>query len=385
MASREFDIILYGATGYTGALVAEHLFKTYGVGRDLVWAIAGRNAGKLVEVRDRIGAPAGLPLIIADAADPTSLASMVGKARAIISTVGPYQLYGSPLVAACAKAGTDYVDLTGESHWIAAMVAAHESEAKASGARLVFSCGFDSIPFDLGVFHLQREARARLGAPARRVRGRIRGIQGGLSGGTMASGVATMAAAQKDPSLGALLANPFALTPGFQGPAQPDDTRPYKDELAGSWVAPFMMAAINTKAVHRTNFLLGQPWGADFQYDEMMMVAGPEAGPGAGFSMNPAIKPGEGPTKEERENGWYDVLFIGETAEGKTIRTSVKGDKDPGYGSTSKMLGESAVCLVRDVDRATTPGGCWTTASAMGEALIKRLEANAGLSFTVES
>jgi len=385
MAGREFDIILYGATGYTGALVAEHLFKTYGVGKDLSWAIAGRNAAKLALVRDRIGAPASLPLILADAADPASLASMVAKTRAIISTVGPYQLYGSPLVAACAKAGTDYVDLTGESHWIAAMVAAHEVQAKASGARLVFSCGFDSIPFDLGVFHLQREAKARLGAPARRVRGRIRGIQGGLSGGTMASGMATMAAAQKDPALGALLANPFALTPGFSGPAQPDDSKPYEDKVAGSWVAPFMMAAINTKAVHRTNFLLGRPWGDDFQYDEMMMVASPDAGPGAGFSMNPNVKPGEGPTREERENGWYDLLFIGETADGKTIRTSVKGDKDPGYGSTSKMLGESAVCLVRDVDRAATPGGCWTSASAMGEELIRRLEANAGLSFTVES
>jgi short subunit dehydrogenase-like uncharacterized protein len=385
MAGREFDVILYGATGYTGALVAEHLFKTYGVGKDLTWAIAGRSAGKLIEVRDRIGAPAGLPMVIADAEDAASLAAMAGKAKVIISTVGPYQLYGSPLVAACAAAGTDYVDLTGESHWIAQMMAAHEAQAKATGARLVFSCGFDSIPFDLGVFHLQSVAKTRLGVPASRVRCRIRGIQGGLSGGTMASGVATMAAAQKDPGLGAVLANPFALTPGFTGPAQPDASKPYEDKVVGSWVAPFMMAPINTKAVHRTNFLLGQPWGADFQYDEMAMTNGPEAAGGAGFSVNPTLKPGDGPTAEERENGWYDLLFIGETADGRSLRTCVRGDKDPGYGSTSRMLGESAVCLVRDVDRSATPGGCWSTAAALGEALIRRLEANAGLSFSVES
>jgi short subunit dehydrogenase-like uncharacterized protein len=385
MTTREFDVILYGATGYTGALVAEHLLKTYSVDGDLSWAIAGRNPAKLAEVRDRIGAPSSLALVSADASDPASLSAMVGRTRAIISTVGPYQLYGSPLVAACAAAGADYVDLTGESHWIAQMMAAHDAQAKATGARLVFSCGFDSIPFDLGVFHLQREAMARLGAPARRVRGRIRGMQGGLSGGTVASGMATMAAAHQDPTLRNVLANPFALTPGFSGPAQPDDSKPYEDKVAGAWVAPFMMAAINTKAVHRSNFLLGHPWGQDFQYDEMMMTAGPEAGAGAGFVMDPSLRPGDGPSPEERESGWYDLLFIGETADGRTIRTSVKGDKDPGYGSTSRMLGESAVCLVRDVDRATTPGGCWSTAAALGDALIRRLESHAGLTFSVES
>ena len=386
----DFDIIVYGATGYTGRLVAEHLLKTYGVGKDLAWAIAGRNAGKLAEVRAEIGASDSLPLVVADASDPKSLAAMVARTKAIITTVGPYQLYGSPLVEACAAAGVDYVDLTGESHWIAKMIPAHEAAAKKSGARIVFSCGFDSIPFDLGVFFAEETAKKKFGAYAPRARGRMRAMQGGFSGGTLASGMATMAAQQADPSIGAVLANPFALTPGFTGPAQPDGETTYEDKAAGSWVAPFMMAGINTKAVHRSNFLLGHPWGRDFQYDEMLMIPGPpdpNAPPAAGFSFGGGSmpKPGEGPSKDEREKGFFDQVVIAEFPNGRSVRVSVKGDMDPGYGSTSKMLGESAVCLVRDVPRSQTPGGCWTTASAMGDALIRRLQANAGVTFTVET
>ena len=386
----DFDIIVYGATGYTGRLVAEHLLKTYGVGKDLAWAIAGRNAGKLAEVRAEIGASDSLPLVVADASDPKSLAAMVARTKAIITTVGPYQLYGSPLVEACATAGVDYVDLTGESHWIAKMIPAHEAAAKKSGARIVFSCGFDSIPFDLGVFFAEETAKKKFGAYAPRARGRMRAMQGGFSGGTLASGMATMAAQQADPSIGAVLADPFALTPGFSGPAQPDGETTYEDKAAGSWVAPFMMAGINTKAVHRSNFLLGHPWGRDFQYDEMLMIPGPpdpNAPPAAGFSFGGGSmpKPGEGPSKDEREKGFFDQVVIAEFPDGRSVRVSVKGDMDPGYGSTSKMLGESAVCLVRDVPRSQTPGGCWTTASAMGDALIRRLQANAGVTFTVET
>ena len=260
----DHDIIVYGATGYTGRLVAEHMLKAYGAAGDLSWAMAGRSGAKLAEVRGLIGAPDSLPLVVADAADPASLAAMAHAAKAIITTVGPYQLYGDGLVAACADAGTDYVDLTGESHWIAAMIAANEAKAKASGARIVFSCGFNSIPFDLGVFFLEEEAKKRFGGPVARVRGRVRGLKGGLSGGTLASGMATMAAVQKDASLGAVMADPFALTPGFKGPKQPDGETAYEDKVTGSWVAPFMMAGINTKAVHRSNFLLGHPWGTDF-------------------------------------------------------------------------------------------------------------------------
>jgi short subunit dehydrogenase-like uncharacterized protein len=386
---REFDVIVYGATGYTGRLVAEHLLKTYGAHGEVAWAMAGRSAEKLAEVRALIGAPDSLPLIVADAHDPAALEAMAKRTRVVITTAGPYQLYGSDLVAACARTGTDYVDLTGESHWIAAMIKANAAEAKRTGARLVFSCGFDSIPFDLGVWFAEREAKARLGAYAPRVRGRIRGLRGGLSGGTLASGTTTMAAVQADPSIGALLQNPFALTPGFEGAQQPDGETPYEDKVAGAWVGPFMMASINTKAVHRTNFLLGQPWGTGFQYDEMQMLDGPPKQGGGdglgGFDFGSAgmPKPGEGPTKAERDAGFYDILFIAETGDGRTLRAAVKGDADPGYGSTSKILAEAGLALA-GVSRDQTPGGCWTPAAAMAEALLARLPSRAGLRFTVE-
>ena len=387
--AKDFDVIVYGATGFTGRLVAEYLLKTYGAAGTVRWAMAGRSAAKLAEVRDLIGAPKDLPLIAADGTDALALAALASRTRAVITTAGPYQLYGGTLVAACAAAGCDYVDLAGESNWIAAMIAAHQATARATGARLVFSCGFDSIPFDLGVWCVQREAAARFGAPSKRVRGRVRGMQGTLSGGTFASGVATMMAAQKDPSVGALLADPFALTPGFKGVAQPDGDTPYEDPVAGSWVGSFMMAGINTKAVHRTNFLMGNPWGADFQYDEMMMLPGPPKpgrGGGVGFDLGGAAppQPGEGPSREEREAGSYDLLFIAEGPDGATARLAVKGDMDPGYGSTSKMLSEAALALVFDVDRSVTPGGCWTPAAAMASALLARLPARAGITFEVE-
>jgi short subunit dehydrogenase-like uncharacterized protein len=385
---REFDVVVYGASGYTGRLVAEHLHKTYGANSSVRWALAGRSPGKLEKVRDAIGAPASTPIVFADSDDADSLIVMAKLASVVISTAGPYQLYGSNLVGACAGTGTDYVDLTGESHWIAQMLG-FEARARQTGARLVFSCGFDSIPFDLGVYYVEEAAKTAWGHYAPRVRGRIRGMQGGLSGGTLASGQATMAAAAKDPNIGTTLRNPFALMPGFAGPAQPDGDTPYEDKVTGSWVGPFMMAGINTKAVHRTNYLLGGRWGQGFQYDEMQMLDGPPAADGGGglggFTFGPAgmPKPGEGPTKDERESGWYDLLFIAEDADGKTVRASVKGDRDPGYGSTSKILAEAALAL-QSVPRSQTPGGCWSPAAAMADALLERLPRMAGLTFAVE-
>jgi short subunit dehydrogenase-like uncharacterized protein len=388
---RDFEIIIYGATGFTGRLVAEHLLKTYGATGDLRWAIAGRNPAKLDEVRSEIGAPANLPVVIADSSDPASLTAMARRSKAIVSAAGPYQLHGSGLVAACAAESADYLDITGESNWIHDMLV-HEALARNSGARIVFCCGFDSIPFDLGVYFLQSEAKIRFGSPVPRVRGRLRrlerGIGGGQSGGSLATGMAVMAAMRSNPQILSVLTDPFALTPGFKGPEQPDGSKAYEDAVTGSWVVPFMMAAIDTKVVHRSNFLLGHPWGKDFRYDEMSMADGPN-GSGVGASSfymvkgNPP-KPGEGPSRAEREGGCYDILFIGEAADGRIIRASVRGDMDPGAGSTSRMLGESAVCLVRDISRNRTPGGIWTSASAMGDALIRRLAENAGVTFQLE-
>ncbi len=405
--ARAYDLIIYGATGFTGRLVAEHMLATYGVDRDVQWAIAGRSKAKLEAVRREIGAPDTLPLVIADASDPASLATLAKSTSVVITTVGPYQLYGEPLVAACAEAGTDYVDLCGEPAWMADMIARYDARAKASGARIVFSCGFDSIPFDLGVTFLQQQSQDRLGAPLKRVRGRVRSMKGGFSGGTIASLMATLEATKRRPEIARTLANPFALTPGFAGPAQPSGERIEHDEVAGQWAMPFIMATINTKNVHRTNHLLSHAWGRDFVYDEMQLTGSGAAGEkraragarqGAiqnamlGFPPTRALlrkfalpKPGEGPTREERETGHYDVLFTGETADGRAMRGHVKGDKDPGYASTSKMISESAMCLARDVGRDETGGGIWTPGAALGSRLIKRLEANAGLRFSLEN
>ena len=379
----EFDIIVYGATGFTGRLVAEYLAAKYGVGGSVKWAMAGRSLAKLEEVRDEIGAPKDTPLIVADASDPASLLAMVGRARAILTTVGPYQLYGSDLAAACAAAGTDYLDLSGEPNWMAEMIEAHDAAAKASGARIVFSCGFDSIPFELGVHFTQDVARKRLGHPVARIKGRVRSMRGGLSGGTAASGAATMAAIQKNPALGMLMFNPFALTPGFTGPAQPTGMDKHLDPDLGQEVGPFMMATINTKNVHRSNLLQGHAWGTDFTYDEMSVIV-----PGADAAFTSmggagAPKPGEGPSKEDREAGFYDLLFIGIDADGRQVRGSVYGDKDPGYGSTSRIIAETAICLVQDAPDVA--GGVWVPGAALGPRLIDRLQANAGLTFKDET
>ena len=341
---RDFDLIVYGATGYTGRLIAEYLATSYRGDDAPSWAIAGRSTDKLQKVRADIGAPDDLPLVKADAAEPASLRSMCERAAVIITTVGPYQLHGPELVAACAATGTAYVDLCGEPAWMRRMIDAHHEEAKRTGARIVFSCGFDSIPFDLGVLTLQEKAREKFGRPARRVKARLRKVKGGMSGGTAASAQATLAAAARDPALIRLLTDPFALTPGFTGPSQPSGLIPEYDPSMNVWLVPFPMAPINTKNVHRTNFLLGHPYGTDFVYDEMMVSPGfgeiarvtteTFATMVSSFRTG-RLKPGAGPTREEREKGFYDILFLGELPDGGRVEAVVTGDRDPGYGSTS--------------------------------------------------
>jgi short subunit dehydrogenase-like uncharacterized protein len=388
--SSKFDIIVYGATGFTGQLVAEYLAANYAGQGAPRWAMAGRSLDKLASVRDAIGAPADTALIKADASDSASLKAMVDQTKSVLSTVGPYQLYGSELVAACAASGTDYLDLCGEPVWMRQMIDAHEAPAKASGARIVFSCGFDSVPFELGAFFVQEEAKRVFGRPVSRVKGRVRDMRGTLSGGTAASGRATFEAVAKDLSLVAILNDPFALTPGFSGAKQPKGNRPVYEEDLQSWTAPFMMALINTRNVHRSNMLMGFPYGRDFVYDEMVLT-----GPGEKGEANAkrvmaansektgpnAPKPGEGPSKEERESGLYDLLYVAIAPDGRQVRASVKGDRDPGYGSTSKMIAECAMCL-REMPEI--PAGIWTPGAAMGDRLIKRLIDHAGITFDVE-
>ncbi len=387
----EFDIVVYGASGFTGRLVAEYLAQRYGVGGELKWAMAGRDPAKLASVRDEIGAPAETPLIVADTGDAASLQAMVGRARAVITTVGPYQLYGEPLVAACAAAGADYLDLCGEPAWMRQMIDRYDAQARESGARILFSCGFDSIPFELGVWFLQQTAKARFGTATPRVLGRVRKAQGGFSGGTAASLKATLAAAARDPGVVALLGDHFALTPGFSGPPQPHGLEPVFDEILDAWAAPFVMAAINTRNVHRSNALLDHAYGQNFVYDEMISTGPGEQGEAIARAIAAAPspltgeggpKPGEGPGKTERETGFFDLLFVGVAEDGRQVRVAVAGDRDPGYGSTSRMIAETAVCLLRN--GAGVRGGVWTPAAALGQPLIDRLVANAGLAFEVE-
>ncbi|GLH75800.1 saccharopine dehydrogenase [Bradyrhizobium sp. SSBR45G] len=391
MTSPKFDIIIYGATGFTGQLVAEYLAMQYRGDASLRWAMAGRSLAKLAAVRDAIGAPVDTPLIVADSSDPASIRAMVGQARLVLTTVGPYQLYGTEVLDACVASGTDYVDLCGEPIWMHQMIGRHQADAENSGARILFSCGFDSVPFELGVYVVQQQAKREFGAPAARVKGRIRGMSGSLSGGTAASAKATAAALTSDLSLVAVMKDPFALTPGFKGPKQPPGNRPLYEEDFKSWAAPFAMALVNTRNAHRSNMLMGFPYGQDFIYDEMVLTGDGEQGQAnaklvmaanAEKTGPNAPKVGQGPSKDALDNGYFDLLYVASCPDGRRVSASVKGTGDPGYGLTARMISECAIGLLRD--GADVTGGFWTPGAALGDSLIKRLVDHAGLTFTVE-
>ena len=388
MNDKNFDVVIYGATGFTGKLVVEYMLNQYGNDQTISWAMAGRSQEKLIAVRDALGVSSKVPLLTVDSNDEESIASMVQQTKCVLTTVGPYQLYGSNILQQCAAKGTDYVDLCGEPGWMHEMIDEHADKAKETGARIVFSCGFDSIPFDLGVYFLQNKVIAQHGKPASNIRGRVRAMNGEFSGGTAASLGATMASLKEKPHLFEVLVNPFALSNGYTGPEQAPDSKPVYDDKLETWVAPFFMAPINTKNVHRSNALMDHLYGKDFCYNEMWIQGPGEEGKAAAKfvgKMNPladAPEPGEGPSKESRENGNYDILFCADISDGSSIHASVSGDLDPGYGSTSKMITESALCLVKEC--SDLAGGIYTPAPSMGEKLIARLQANAGLTFKIE-
>lgn len=389
--NKKYDVIIFGATGFTGKLVAEYFLSQYPNNEQVSWAMAGRNIKKLEQVRDELNAPANTPLIEANGSDVDSIAKLVAQTAVVLTTVGPYQLYGENLVRACAASGTGYVDLCGEPTWMHDMINKYQNKAEQSGAKIVFSCGFDSIPFDLGVFKLQQKAIAETGKPIEYVKGRVRKMQGTFSGGTAASLKETIKAAFSDPNVMKVLKNPFALAPKTTPVEQPNGDKPYYDESLKSWAAPFIMAAINTRNVHRTNMLLDHQYGINFKYDEMILTGPGERGEATANAVasdkslgsDNGPKPGEGPSKEERDNGFYDLMFSGQDVNGKTHIASVSATLDPGYGSTSRMISESALCLVENYENIK--GGFYTPASALGLALILRLEENAGLSFKIEA
>ena len=381
-----YDFVVYGASGFTGKLVVEYALNQYS-NEDISWAIAGRNLEKLQNLKEKLKLTNDVGIIQVDSEDQSSIDALVMQTKCVLTTVGPYQLYGDKVVRTCISSGTDYVDLCGEVGFMHKIISECSAEAKQTGARIVFSCGFDSIPFDLGVLFVQEEVMSKLNKYAPSVRGRVRDMNGEFSGGTAASMKATMAALQSDPELLNVLVNPHALCEGFQGVQQDDDSKPVYDEELDTWVAPFFMAPINTKNIHRSNKLMNHIYGESFKYNEMWIQGPGEQGKAAAefiSTMNPlgdAPEPGEGPSRESRENGNYDVLFCADV-DGETIKASVNGDMDPGYGSTSKMITESALCLVKDCQDLA--GGIYTPASSMGTKLIKRLESNAGLTFKLE-
>ena len=399
MQERPYDIIVWGASGFTGRIVVDYIHQEYGNG-NLRWAIAGRNPAKL----ESVVAGRNISVLDADSHDRESLNRLVRQTKVVLTTVGPYARYGSELVAACAEHGTDYCDLTGESLWMRDMITAHQQAAKDSGARIVHTCGFDSIPSDIGVFFLQKEMQARHGVAARHIKYRTKAFKGGFSGGTIDSMMAMMEAAQKDPGLLKKLSDPYLLNDNMRGADGTDRFSPYFDEDFDAWVGPFMMAAINTRVVRRSNELLGSAYGDDFRYDEGSLTgSGPKGFLGAtGIGVGSGIfaglaslpitrkglqkvlpKPGEGPSPEQQRTGYFEVEMRAKhpTDATKDLVACVKGDRDPGYGSTAKMIAESALALAHDNLPAT--GGFWTPASAMGDALLQRLPANAGVTFDI--
>ena len=401
-----YDLVVFGATSFVGQILARYLLENYGADKEVKWAIAGRSEGKLNQLKSNLGAgAASLPVILADAADEPALRDLCGQTRVVISTVGPYALFGETLVKVCAETGTDYCDLTGEVQWIRRMIERYEAKAKESGARIVHCCGFDSIPSDMGVWFLQQQSEATFGKPCQDVRMRVKVAKGGLSGGTVASMINVAKEAGADPKLRKELANPFSICPPEHRSEkrQPSLKSAEFDKNFNAWLAPFVMGAINTRVVHRSNALQGARYGKEFTYDEAIMTGKGAKGRLTAYGMVGALgafftasaikptrwvveklvpKPGEGPSPDDQEKGFYDLRFVGKTTDGKTMITKVTGDRDPGYGSTSKMLGEAGLCLAFDV-KEDVKGGFWTPASALDGKLLERLQANAGLTFEV--
>jgi short subunit dehydrogenase-like uncharacterized protein len=402
-AEREFDVVVFGASGFTGALVAAYLLRQYGIGGELKWAIAGRSETKLAEVKKELGdSAAALPTLLADSFDRNALAAMARRTRVVLTTVGPYALYGSDLAEACVENGTHYCDLAGEVQWIRKMIDQHHERARQTGARIVHCCGFDSVPMDIGVWFLQREAKQRHGHYCKSIRLLVKATKGAASGGTVASMLNILEESREDREVARILVNPYALNPPQerQGPDQRDQTGAVFDAEARSWTAPFVMAAINTKIVRRSNALCGYPYGRDFRYREAVLTGGGISGrlkslataatlgtfvtagsfkPTRKLLQTFVPKPGEGPDAELRESGFFNLMQIGVLPDGSVMKSRITGDQDPGYGSTSKMLGECAVCLAQDT--LESEGGVLTPAAAMAGPLFERLTKNAGLTF----
>lgn len=386
MPQQDLDIVLYGATGLTGRLTAAHL-EPLCRAQGIRIGLAARSLAGLEKVRDDIGAPQDTQLLLASASDSESLDAMVGRTAAVLSTVGPYQLYGSELLRACARTGTDYLDVNGEPHWMAEMIGAHESQARQSGARALFSCGFDSVPFDLGVFFLQTTAIERTGRPVMHVASRVK-MCGTASEGSVKTNAESAQSALQSDAAAALAADPYALVPGFTGVPQPDLYEVRQDAISDEWLAPFIMAPINSKSVHRTNHLLGHRYGKAFTYDEMFAAGLGESGRlnaeklraqrdilGYLAAVNNAALLDAG------EAGFYEIHIAEAGSRNGGLAVKVRADHDPGYESTARIATQVASLLLK-TPQSTLPGGIWTPTAAFGAKLVDGLHQECGISFT---
>ena len=409
MHNRPYDIIVFGATGFTGKLVVEYLIEHYGVNNELfTWAIAGRNEDKIKKVIETLAAKNDkikkIKFFIADSFDEKSLDHLSKSTKVVISTVGPYIKYGKNLVSHCAHNGTHYCDLTGEVPFIRESIDAYDKVAKKSECRIIHSCGFDSIPSDLGVLFLQSEAKKKYDRFCSHIKYYVRSTKGGFSGGTIASMIAISNYIKSKPNLSGLLGNPYALnSDNYESPSVSSLRSVEWDQDVGLWTAPFIMSGINTRVVRRSNELIGFKYGKEFIYTEVTSFQKGIMGYFKSYSMliflgltkflmsfKPTFwllknfylpSPGEGPNKEKRDNGFFKILLNG-YVDGNHISCTVTGDKDPGYSGTAIMLTESALSIILNNEEIPKKFGVLTPASAIGKKLIKRLKTK-GIIFKV--
>jgi short subunit dehydrogenase-like uncharacterized protein len=404
--AREHDVVVYGATGFVGKLTALYLAGAAPEGTRI--ALAGRSQVKLEQVRSELpGAASEWPLIVADSSDAEALAAMAASATAIATTVGPYYRYGLPLVEACADAGTHYADLTGETLFMRRSIDLAHERAKASGARIVHTCGFDSIPSDIGVMLLHQHAAETGAGDLGKTTLVVRAVRGGVSGGTVDSLRGQLDAAKADKSLRKVMVDPYALSPDRKADPDGGDERdpmgPIHDPELGGWLAPFVMGTVNSRVVRRSNALQGHAYGIGLRYRELMLTGGLPLGPVkaagiaggiaalvAGLSVGPTRKlldralpdPGEGPSESAREKGFFKIDVHAKTSSGRDIVCRVSAPGDPGYKATGVMLGEAALALALDGEALPDAAGVLTPSTGIGVRLAERLR-EAGHSYDV--
>ncbi len=421
MKKCEYDIIIFGASSFVGQILTREFSRITETSSNLRWAIAGRSTEKLNALLSQLDMENEKrpDILVADSLDYESLVTMCKRTRVVVSTVGPFALYGENLVRACVEEGIDHCDITGESHWVIQMISRYQTRAVETGARIVHSCGFDSMPSDLGVYYLQNQAKQKYGHACQEINTRVVKLKGRLSGGTYASLMNIGKEFSENPAVRKAIASPYCFCPCDHPFSIRQTVHKYIsfDPLTDAWIAPFIMEGINVRTVHRSNVLLGMPYGDSFRYDEALVTGKGRKGRKRGSRMAIGLwllmlcttvpllrsilekwflpKPGEGPSPEEQENGKFSFVLFGDIRGYGKIRCKVSGDKDPGYGSTAKMLAQAALCLAEDFPKDSsadatgsdaankTGGGFWTPASLLGNHLIERLIDNAGLTFAI--